>query len=187
MTDPRLSRDAEAQLRRVRPASVSPALMARLRGARPSRERSSALPRPVIAAPASIAWRRFRLAAWSTAAALAVVGMGVWVQTTPRWNELTVAPSPALISHAPLESARAPTIAPASPTGASTVFLPVEVTRQVLRMDPVTTVHHPDEAPRHFVRAVVMENVTAVGADTDAALLWRRAREVFLPVHSPVY
>jgi len=67
------------------------------------------------------------------------------------------------------------------------IFLPVETNRYLVGIQMAITIQRPDEAPRRLLRAVLIDDMTAVGAETDAALHLRRAREIFLPMTSPVY
>jgi hypothetical protein len=67
------------------------------------------------------------------------------------------------------------------------VYLPVETTSHLVSIQPVPLGQRPDEAPQRLLRAIFIEDTTAVGADTDAALILRRAREVYLPVQARVY
>jgi hypothetical protein len=176
--------EAERLLHRLHPAPPSPALMRRLRDACPSAHRASQL------TPARRPRAPIRLAAAAAAAAALALAAQVWLprpsQNPRRLHTVDVpsaTPSPEINSTAQ---------APVSPAAESThptasVFLPVEASRHLVSLQSVPTIQQPDTAPLRLLRAVLIDDLTAVGAETDAALHLRRAREVYFPLHSPIY
>jgi hypothetical protein len=136
-----------------------------------------------VAAGFSRATPRFRWSRIVAAAAAVIVASLVWLAfapkpTAPRLTNADPAasPTPLTVTHPPR---RAAVTRP--------IFLPVESNRRLVSLQPLHAVQRPDEAPRRLLRAVIVDDVTAVGADTDAALHVRSAREVYLPMTSTVY
>jgi hypothetical protein len=161
---------SEGMLAALRPAPVSDALMARLVAARPVQAPPTARLAAGDTGSRTIPWRRVlwvggigAAAAWVAAARL---------DTPPK---ATTAVDPPPVTAAPAASAP------------STVFLPVESNRTLVLLEPTRVIQEPDEPPRRFARAVWIDDITAVGAEDDAALHLRRTREAIVPVSSPVY
>ena len=179
------SDDMERKLDALRPAPPTDDLMARLRAARPATRLMSA-PRPPAAAVPS----RHRRGRWLPLAAV-LLALGA-VAGLQRAGHLGAPASPAAASASGAEPlASAPpargTVTPVAARPAPPVFLPVETTRHLVSLQAVPTIRRPDEAPRRLLRAVIVEDTTAVGAETDAALHFRKAREIYLPISNPVY
>lgn len=176
--------DIERQLARLRPAEPPPALIARLRAARPEARSLSSLEPPVrvTARP-----RPFS-PALTAAAAIALTAALVWL-SVPASNRIRPSTNPPLTTADPVADAARDAGAEPRPASvpATSVFLPVEASSRVVSMQPVSATLRPDEVARPFWRALVIDDLTAVGAETDAALHWRRARELYIPVTSPVY
>jgi hypothetical protein len=172
MTDPFPPDDLERPLAALRPAPPSPALMARLRSARPSIQRS----------PVAAGFSRTTLRSMAAAAAVVVASL-VWLAVAPKPT------APRLTSDHPAASPPALTVIHQPRRAAVTppIFLPVESNRRLVSLQPVHAVQRPDEPPRRLLRAVIVDDMTAVGADTDAALHVRSAREVYLPMTSTIY
>jgi hypothetical protein len=168
MSDP-----TEELLSRLGPAPPSTELMARLRAARPTR--ALRVHRPGLGTRGSgrtSVWRRVAfVGALGAAAALVIL------------SQMRV-PLEAIADRHPAT----PNIATeTTPRESSRVFLPVESRWTLVSLQPTRVIQEPDEAPRRFMRAVWIDDLTAVGAETDAALHVRSVHETYVPVSSPVY
>lgn len=192
MSEPLSDRDVERPFDALRPAAPSPDLMARLRAARPSTQGSAAALAPLAQPPTHDRWQL----ALAGAAAVVVASL-VWLNQTAKSKPPLTDPADVATRTHHLSPA-APQPAPATTRDPATgqthqasitapIFLPVETNRYLVGIQPATTLQRPDEAPRRLLRAVVVDDMTAVGAETDSALHLRRAREVYLPLTSPVY
>ncbi len=179
------SDDTERQLETLCPAAPSEALLARLRAARPPIRISTDAPSLGVDPTPRFRWMPL-LGMAAAGVALAMLAGGKFAARPSTIGP----PSIALNSPADAEAAVTParaTVTPVAASAAPPVFLPVETSRRLVSLQSVPTVQRPDEAPRRMLRAVVLDDTTAVGAETDAALHLRRAREIYLPVRSPVY
>jgi hypothetical protein len=184
MNDPQAEDPTATPVDTLVPAAPSAALMARLRAARPPRQvATSVSSRPPAQARPS---RWLPLAA--CAAAAAALATVVAIKTEWRFAR---SPSVTVNSsaHAPTEEppSSAATATPTPVASAPPVYLPIETTSHLVSLQPVPLEQRPDEAPQRLLRAIFIEDTTAVGADTDAALVVRRAREVYFPVQGTVY
>ena len=159
----------EELLTGLRPATPPAELMARLRAARPARgAETEGSGFRVQGSGRRLSWRRV---AWigGLGAAAGWVAVSQW--SVPRGDKTSIADS---------------TVA-ASTLEESQIFLPVESTRTLVSLQPARVMQQPDQPPQRFMRAVWLDDVTAVGADTDAALHLRRTHETYVPVSSPIY
>jgi hypothetical protein len=184
MNDPRSIETTAPPVDTLVPAAPSATLMARLRAARPPRQAFSSAPsrQPAQARPSR--WLPLSACA-AAAAALATV---VAVKTEWRFARgpsTTVTSSAHALTQEPTSPAA--TATPTPVVSAPPVYLPIETTSHLVSLQSVSLGQRPDEAPQRLLRAIFIENTTAVGADTDAALVLRRAREVYLPVQGRVY
>lgn len=185
MNNPDRPDDTERQLQMLCPAAPSDALLARLHAARPTVRSATAAP-PQHEAPTP----RFR---WRPLLGIAAAGVAVAMLAGGKFavRPSTVgAPSTAMTSPVEAEATAGPTRATVTPVASNAlrpVFLPVETSRRLVSLQSVPTIQRPDEAPHRMLRAVFLDDMTAVGADTDAALHLRRTHEIYLPVRSPVY
>lgn len=190
MTDPFLPENEEcadafaARLQGLRTAAPSEAFMTRLRAAEPVKSahaRGKEGPAPSRATASRRLWSYG--IAWGAAAVLLLAG----ISASLAWkNHRFPAKTPghALVS-APRPSADSSSNA--KPDN-SRIFLPVEsATRLVSLREPPRLIQRPDEPPLRVQRAVLVDDLTAVGADIDAALRLQRSREIYIPVSSPVY
>lgn len=192
MSDPFLPENGEgaeafaARLQSLRGAAPSEAFMARLRAAepvKPAHAQEKERPAPSRATGSRRHW--LHGIAWGAAAAV-VLFAGISASSTWKNHRFPGAKTPGgTLVAAPL--------APADPSSGnkpdnSRIFLPVEsATRLVSLREPPRLIQRPDEPPLRVQRAVLVDDLTAVGADTDAALRVQRSREVYIPVSSPVY
>ncbi|MFN0126830.1 MAG: hypothetical protein ACKV19_09125 [Verrucomicrobiales bacterium] len=174
--------DLEQQLACLQPVAPSADVMTRLRAARPKPAVPVSAPHPV----APLAGRRDRRRSFSltAAAAVAVVAALAWLQLpapeASRSATVAATPAPNRVAAAVAEAAQ-------GAVAAGSIFLPIESSSHLVSLHPVPEAARPDEVARPLWRAVVVDDLTAVGAETDAALHVRRAREVFIPVARPVY
>lgn len=174
--------DLEQQLARLRPATPSAGVMARLRAANPKQPVSASGFHPV--APRAGRPHSRRTFSLTAAAAVAVVAALAWLQrpASEPSRPVGIVSSPTLDRAAVADGG-----AVQGAVAAGSIFLPIESSSHLVSLHPVPATARPDEVARTLWRAVLVDDLTAVGAETDAALHVRRAREVFIPVARPVY
>ena len=185
MTERPTPEDLERALDGLRPAPPTDDLMARLRAARPASRPGLAGRPPGDALPSRDRWPRWLPAAAVLAVLASLAGLP-WAghRTSPAPSTAGSEPGPdPSVAAAPVQAA----VTPEAAAETRPIFLPVETTQHVFSLQAVPVTQRPDEAPRRLLRAVIVEDTTAVGAETDAALHFRKAREVYLPIRNPVY
>ena len=175
------------------PAEPDQILMTRLRAARPSRNPSltdhaeSIRPvSPPVFAPRLLARRHRWLAAAAAMVVLSAWGLSIAWKDRPlavvRTGATVTAPA-AVPAAATARGSVTPVAAPPAPP----LFLPVDSAQRLVSLQPVPVTSGPDQAPRRVYRAVIMEDVAAVNAETDSVLIFSRPREVYLAAGNTVY
>jgi hypothetical protein len=177
--------DLERALDALRPAPPPDDLMARLRASRPGVRTSSAPRTPATALSARGRWPRWLSLAAVLLALATLAGLKWGARPAPSGASMAESGPAAVPALAPAPAQA--TVTPVALAAAPPVFLPVETKWHLVSLQPVPAIQRPDEAPRRLLRLVVVDETTAVGAETDAALHFRRAREVYLPITNPVY
>lgn len=175
------------------PAEPDRILMTRLRSARPSRNPSltdHAESIRLVAEPVSTSRALKRRHRWLAAAAAMVV-LGAWGLTIA-WKDRplagvrtgTTANAPAAV---PAAATARGSVSPVAAPPAPPLFLPVDSAQRLVSFQPVPVTSGPDQALRRVYRAVIMEDVAAVNAETDSVLIFSRPREVYLAAGNTIY